>query len=240
VIVLSSLITLGHVLGALTSFSAVETYREAVFSDEAVYTAYDATTLFGLLTVPVWIVTSIWLASIRGNAVRLAPHQVRRGAAWCWFGWIVPVVCLWFPKRMVDDVWRATAGSLPPGHPDRREPSWPMATGLWWGLWVVSSALNRGSNQLQSKFGTRPDGGIFPLLEFALAGTSVAALVLWIRLVRNLTRVQRALVTGPPAPVGPVHPQFHGAQQITPGPGPAWAPQPTARFTEGGSGAFGS
>ena len=83
VILLSSLVTLGDLLAAATSFSAVETYQDAAGTGEVVFTAYDGITLIGLLMLPTWIVTSIWLTNIRGNAVRLAPQEVRRGAAWC-------------------------------------------------------------------------------------------------------------------------------------------------------------
>jgi hypothetical protein len=211
VIVLSCLLTLGDVLTAATSFSAVDSNRQASLTGEAVFTAYDGITLIGLLVLPTWIVTSIWLNAARRNAVRLAPQEVRRGPAWCWLGWIVPIVSLWFPKRMVDDVWRATASSLPPGHPDRREPHHQLhqPTGLWWGLWIVYVALGNLSGQLSLRLGDRPDGGVFPALDVTVAIISVVALIFWIRVVRNVSRVQHQLATGPVAPAaGPYPPAF--------------------------------
>ena len=134
------------------------------------------------------------------------------------FGWIVPIVGLWFPKQMTDDVWRATASSLPPGHPDRREPSGPERTGWWWGLWIVYATLSNLSGQLSLRLGDRPDGGIFPGLEVAMAVASVVALVFWIRVVRSLSRVQDQLRTGPVRARGRVLPAAVLSERITPRP----------------------
>jgi hypothetical protein len=195
VIVLSSLVVLGDVLVAATSFSAVDAYREAAANgDDVGLTAHDLLGLLGLLQVPNLIVTGLWLSGARDNAVRLAPRAVRRGAAWCWLAWFLPIVSLWFPKQMVDDVWRGTASSLPPGSPDRRDVYRPVPTALWWGLFLVYLALNRATARLGLA-----DGGIVPVVEIAVAISGVAALSCWIRVVRTVSRIQRQVATGPAA-----------------------------------------
>ena len=78
----------------------------------------------------------------RANAVLIAPDRVRRSAVWAWLGWWVPVVCLWFPKQIVDDSWQITSSAAAVGGRGRYRD-----TNLWWGLWIAHGvASNAASN----------------------------------------------------------------------------------------------
>jgi hypothetical protein len=72
----------------------------------------------------------LWLWQVRRNADTLAPfdHHLRRG--WTIGGWFCPVVNLWFPYRVVADIWRASRPTDRPGH--------APVLGLWWAVWVLS------------------------------------------------------------------------------------------------------
>ncbi|MCK2212845.1 DUF4328 domain-containing protein [Actinomadura sp. ATCC 31491] len=72
----------------------------------------------------------VWLYRTRVNAEALAPHAHRHSRVWAVLGWVVPIVALWFPKQVVDDVWDASA----------RTPSPPKALfHAWWAAWLVSN-----------------------------------------------------------------------------------------------------
>ncbi|MEV6106372.1 DUF4328 domain-containing protein [Streptomyces sp. NPDC051940] len=61
-----------------------------------------------LLHVVAGVVFLFWFARVRRNAGILhpaAPHRHSPGAAIG--GWFVPVLNLWLPKRVTDDIWRA-------------------------------------------------------------------------------------------------------------------------------------
>jgi hypothetical protein len=95
----------------------------------------------------------------------------------------------------------------------REQPAWraprpPVAnrylprptTSWWWTLWLLYLGL--GYLVTANPARLAPDeGGIVPAPEIVLAVVSVAALLSWIRVVRTVSRVQRALVIGPVTPV---------------------------------------
>ncbi|MBN6058162.1 DUF4328 domain-containing protein, partial [Nonomuraea sp. RK-328] len=77
-----------------------------------------------------------WLHRVRRNAEVLAPGPHRRARPWVILGWFVPLVNLWFPKQVVEDVWNASK----PGAP---APSLPLArrsamVWVWWNAFVIS------------------------------------------------------------------------------------------------------
>jgi Domain of unknown function (DUF4328) len=183
-------------LEALTAPSALRTYRDAIADRTP---ASEVVTTYDLLRVPLaffWIaafvLTSIWLARARRNADRIAPDQQRRSPVWVWLGWLVPVVSLWFPKQVVDDVWRSTVRD--PGRPN---------TGWWWGSWIAAQVLNAVAAQAFTITG-EPRAGLLELLDLvellAALATTIAVLQ-WIRVVRTVSRAQDTLAnTAPPSP----------------------------------------
>jgi hypothetical protein len=88
------------------------------------------------------VVFLIWLRRARQNAEHLchAPH--RKVAGWVVLSWICPVVNLWFPFMIIDDVYRASR----PGNPSdlfdlRSTPGSPLL-GWWWALWLAGIVPN--------------------------------------------------------------------------------------------------
>ncbi|WP_406301120.1 DUF4328 domain-containing protein [Streptomyces sp. NBC_00885] len=62
------------------------------------------------------IVFILWFRQMRENAQLCAPDAHRRSPGWAVWGWIVPVVFLWFPRRITLDI--GTASELPRDVPD--------------------------------------------------------------------------------------------------------------------------
>ena len=85
----------------------------------------DDITIFGLS-----ILFVVWFYRARINAERHGYRQ-RRARAWAFWGWVVPIVNLWFPFQIMGDIWRA---GLPAEQ--RGETAWLPA--LWWTCWLLS------------------------------------------------------------------------------------------------------
>src|ERR1700741_4905922 len=51
------------------------------------------------------VVFLVWLWRVRRNAENLSPDGHRLARGWTTGGWLVPVVNLWFPFRIVEDIW---------------------------------------------------------------------------------------------------------------------------------------
>lgn len=91
-----------------------------------------------------------WFRRARINAERHGYRQ-RRARGWTFWGWLVPIVDLWFPFQLMGDIWRA---GLPA---DRRgKTAWLPA--LWWTCWLLSG-LSLGMSKSAANAGTVPHLG---------------------------------------------------------------------------------
>jgi len=70
------------------------------FTDFQLDTAADIT-IAGLS-----ILFAVWFYRARINAERHGYRQ-RHARGWAFWGWIVPIVNLWFPFQIMGDIWRA-------------------------------------------------------------------------------------------------------------------------------------
>jgi len=187
-LVLGGVWTALQVLTALAAKPAQRRYAEAAAlgQDPAdVLTAYDLVSVPGIVVIlAVWAVGSLWLGGAYDNARALAAHQLRRRKVWVWLGWWVPIVSLWFPKTIVDDVWLVTYGRGPLAR--------LKDTGLWWGLWVIFNVVSNGLGRL----GVRDPGvsDTVVILEWVSAVVMVAAFFAWVPIVRGLSAAQDELV----------------------------------------------
>ena len=141
--------------------------------------------VLGMLLLPLlivtYVVTGLWLQRARRNADRIAPNQQRLSRVWVWLGWIVPIVSFWFPRQLVDDVWRSTV----------RDPAEPE-TGWWWGTWLIALVpLNWLSVLLATGGASWVVGRLLVAIAMTVAG------VFWIDVVRTVSDAQDALAGHP-------------------------------------------
>ncbi|WP_369248737.1 DUF4328 domain-containing protein [Streptomyces sp. R41] len=157
-----------------------------------------------MLEIATAVVFICWFHRVRVNAEVFAPqdHRMRRG--WAIWGWFVPVVNLWFPRRIAADVWDASAPlptlSLEDG---TRMPSSPHhLLNSWWSIWAAAAVTDRLAGQSVRRADTpaelREAIGLLGVSEVLF----VAAAVLAILFVRRLTRMQdEKALRGPGVPV---------------------------------------
>ncbi|MEU9580789.1 DUF4328 domain-containing protein [Streptomyces chilikensis] len=79
------------------------------------------------------VVFLVWFHRVRVNAEVFSPHGHGLKRNWTLWGWFVPVVNLWFPRRIAGDIWRASAG------PGRAE----VLLSVWWAMWLGTWVLGR-------------------------------------------------------------------------------------------------
>ena len=76
------------------------------------------------------VVFVIWLWRVRRNAEVFDPDGHHKARAWVIAGWVVPIASLWYPRRVVVDIWDASStGDKPDGH---------ALINAWWTLWLLS------------------------------------------------------------------------------------------------------
>ncbi|MEV6293846.1 DUF4328 domain-containing protein [Streptomyces sp. NPDC051896] len=71
------------------------------------------------------LVFSVWMSRMRDLAELVWPEGQRRGRAWLFFGWVVPVADVFVLKMFVNDLWAAARPV------SRRERGHPLLT-CWW------------------------------------------------------------------------------------------------------------
>jgi hypothetical protein len=187
-IVLASVWTATEVLGLVLAPQAAELLRRAgeagITAVDSAFSAYDAMGLLsGLVQLAAYIVTCLWLHTSRSTAVAANPtFRQQRGPVWVWLGWVVPVVAFWFPFQVVRDVRRATS------------PRPVSGIGGWWASWLVFVGVSNLLGRLVAGSGEGSASDAADVLV-GMEGIStlacVIALVLWIRIVRDVTRAQR-------------------------------------------------
>ncbi|WP_443081294.1 DUF4328 domain-containing protein [Streptomyces sp. PmtA] len=104
------------------------------------------------------------------------------------WGWIVPVVSLWFPRRITLDIW--TASELRRDVPD--VPRTPVTiVNVWWTVWICDVTLSN----VASRYFVRADEadaikqavGLLMVADVLDIGAAVMAILV----VRRLTRMQQ-------------------------------------------------
>ncbi|MEU8274097.1 DUF4328 domain-containing protein [Microbispora bryophytorum] len=151
-------------------------------------------TMSGLVETVAYYATAvmflIWLFRARANAETLSPWPHRRARPWLIFGWFAPIVSLWFPKQIVDDIWTSSkpgavreAGSLAAAR--RSGLVW-----TWWLAWWVTSFVTRGLSVLFANPKELP--AIRDAALFGVAGNvlTIGAAALAIAVVLTITRFQ--------------------------------------------------
>ena len=99
---------------------------------------------------------------------------------WVFWSWIIPVVSLWFPKNLIEDLLKANGS-------DEAKSLVGKDTRTWWLTWVGFALVNNVG--IVSAF-EAPQGyvPIRPELELAGACLLTGAYLVWIRIVKALDR----------------------------------------------------
>ncbi|MCB5908251.1 DUF4328 domain-containing protein [Streptomyces pinistramenti] len=164
----------GRIIGDFGSVTAQEIDRA-----DTLYAASGKIQAVAMLATAVVFI--VWFHRTRVNADVFAPEHHAKGRGWAIWGWIVPVVNLWFPRRIALDTWNASAGA---NSPSRALVNW------WWTLWIVDLIFGRLASTRYARAET-PDE-----IRGALAGLmasdvfDIVAAVLAILFVRRLTHMQ--------------------------------------------------
>lgn len=191
------------VISGLLVWTSVDDFRRAVDTETdawnvVVWSDLASIPLFGAL-VFAYVCTCLWLYRARANTMALtrgAAHH-RREQTWVWLGWWMPIVSLWFPLQVVEDVRNASV---------RPERHFKGYLGTWWMAWLTLLISWRISDRMAISHHVLSDGEItfMALLSTLSAVAAAVGGFLWIRIVLEISRAQEATVrqSFPPQPAG--------------------------------------
>jgi hypothetical protein len=132
-----------------------------------------------------------WFHAAYRNVRELGARELRFGPGWAIGGWFVPILSLWRPKQIANDIWRGSD----PAEPPEQELEWkekpvPQLYGWWWAGWIASVFI--GNLALRSLFDEDTPGAIrdAALLDLVVSLVDLAAAILAILVVRRTTERQ--------------------------------------------------
>ena len=167
-------------------------FRRADRADELLSVAAGAQAVSLVACVIVYL---CWFQRVRANAQVFDPLGHRKSPGWAIGGWFVPVVNLWYPRRITLDIWDASS----PWGTTRSH----TLVNTWWALWLASLFADRAgstgyADETEGAAQVR-DGALRMMLSDSL---DIAAAVLAIALVLRLTRMQHEKAMAGTAPAG--------------------------------------
>ncbi|UUU31350.1 DUF4328 domain-containing protein [Streptomyces sp. CA-210063] len=143
-----------------------------------------------LATVVVFL---IWFHRVRVNAEVFEPFGHRKKRGWAIGGWFVPIVNLWFPRRIALDCWDASSPwDKPRSH---------ALVNVWWTLWIIGGVASQASARVYRRAETAEELESATEQVLFADAIEIPGAVLAILFVLALTRMQddRAR-SGPRAP----------------------------------------
>ncbi|MGW6056401.1 DUF4328 domain-containing protein [Streptomyces sp. NPDC055189] len=155
------------------------------------------------------VVFLCWFYRVRVNAEVFEPHIHSKTRGWTVGSWFVPIVNLWFPRRIALDIWDASGDrqvaldrTLTLGDASGRARH-PLVNG-WWTLWVAGILVGRWASMQywEAEEAEEIDGAISALMLADVI--DIAAAVLAILVVLRLTRMQDAKARSGPLTGGHV------------------------------------
>ncbi|MET7696194.1 DUF4328 domain-containing protein [Streptomyces sp. NPDC005485] len=165
--------------------------REASRSDTLSSAAGIAQTSALIATIVVFL---FWFQRTRVNAEVFNPFEHRMKRGWTCWSWFVPVVNLWFPRRIMVDIWDASS-------PAGTRSSHGLVN-AWWTLWIVSLLADRASFTVNRNAETAQEIQDATLQTMFADVADIAAAVLAVLVVLRLTRMQNEKAQHGPVSVG--------------------------------------
>lgn len=151
----------------------------------------------GLVGLAATVLFIVWLWRVRSNAEFLCRAQHRRGRGWVVGAWFVPVVNLWWPKQLVDDVIAASDPQTPPFTPNLKDIRPARGVRTWWLTWLGSIVVVCVGGVVEP-YPDAPDHGL--ALAAAIlytVGAMLTAVSAWLA-VRIIERIDHDQSTRPP------------------------------------------
>lgn len=202
VVVLLGLCTLLELLVLVASIQRVSLVSGAVDDPESAnvetLTANDTWYAFSALAqTAVYVLTGImfviWLYRARCNAEAITPVPHRRSRGLVVFSWVIPIVNLWYPLQIVDDVWATSSPrNLPPDlGPEalNRAPRSPLVR-FWWLLWLVTTFGSMLFQRAAARGGGPESIVAATRVDIWFAAPYVVSAALAVLVVMNITTAQ--------------------------------------------------
>jgi hypothetical protein len=159
-----------------------------------------------MVSVATLVVFLCWLQRARANAEVLSYIRHRRSRGWVIGAWFVPIIQLWWPKQIVDDIWRTSDPHLPPRTVslDAAGPTSALVAAWWW-TYVAAWLLDRVATRM-FRDPTIDNLRTSAIIETAATLLTLVAAITVVMVIRRITTWQTRRPGGQPGFAMPVQP----------------------------------
>jgi hypothetical protein len=149
----------------------------------------------------------IWFYRAYANVRALGVPKLRYGVGWSIGAWFVPILNLWRPKQIANDVWRGSDPDLPaPAPDDWTERPVPGLLGWWWAAWLLNPVLYAVANIYygEADLELQRTGAVIYMMSDVFSVLAAALLIVIVRRAteRQEERAARLRGVGPAVPAG--------------------------------------
>jgi hypothetical protein len=142
------------------------------------------------------VVFLIWFSRAYKNLAALGARDLRFSTGWAIGSWLVPILNLWRPKQITDDIWRASDPDAPPEQGSAwRSSVVPGFLMVWWIVWILSSWVGNAAGRAAFDSGTAQDTRDADYVDIASSVADIVAAALAVAVVLMLTRRQTSRAT---------------------------------------------
>ena len=143
------------------------------------------------LYVAVIVLFIVWFHRAYSNLHALGAGYLRWGKGWAIGAWFVPILNLWRPKQIANDIWRGSDPNAPPEQGSAwRERDVPAVFQWWWGAFLVSQWIGNAAGRTVWTADTPTELARSAALHVVANAIDILAALLAIAVVRRTTARQ--------------------------------------------------
>jgi Domain of unknown function (DUF4328) len=145
---------------------------------------------FGLY-VAVVVLFIVWFHRLYSNLPALGATNIRWGKGWAIGAWFVPILSLWRPKQIANDIWRSSDPHAPPQQGSSwRDKDVPIVFQWWWAAFLVSQWIGNAALRATLRADTASDLAQTAVVYGIADGFDILAALLAVAVVRRTTARQ--------------------------------------------------
>ncbi|MFG2194918.1 DUF4328 domain-containing protein [Streptomyces sp. NPDC048639] len=178
------------------NFALYDAYDSNAYADiDDLKSTVEAFAGFGALTViPTIVLWLVWFWRLSVNTEVIAPGRQRFSRGWAVGSWFTPVVQLWFPKQMANDIWHVMAPAAQHGPYGGRAPAPSRALlNWWWGTYCATFVTGFLTSLVEVAASTNNDMAGLAAWTIMSDIASLVAGVLALGFIQRLTSWQERL-----------------------------------------------
>ena len=200
-----------NAVSVISAYFAYQTYSADIITQDDLDTTDLREGIVALLTLIAFVVAVVmfirWFRRAYTNLPALGATNLRYESWWTIGSWFIPIVNLFRPKQIANDIWR---GSDPSRRPDE-QPNWegahvPALFQWWWAFYLIGTWMDNISFRAELAADDLDGYKRAAAVTMVVGAVEVVGGILAVLVVQRTTRRQeaRAARLAQPEPASPV------------------------------------